>query len=76
MADEKFIEVPVTCQSLDVFYFEVTDKVLEETGCMCAEELRNKIAAEEIDPFEIVDGEWENCDGEIANVYYEDARVC
>ena len=72
---DKFIEVPVTSIDREVYYFEVTDKVLEETGCMCAAELRNLIASGEINPFDI-DGEWDSCDSEIQDVHYEDARVC
>lgn len=75
MESRKVIEVPVTSQAWEVYYFEVTDKVLEETGCMCADELRNLIACGDIDPFDI-DGEWDTCDSEIQNVHYEDAKVC
>ena len=75
MADTVYIEVPVTCQSWDVYYIQVTDKVLEETGCMCAAELRNEIACGEISPFDL-DGEWDSCDSEIQDVHYEDAKVC
>ena len=75
MATRTYIEVPVTCQSLDVYYFEVTDKVLEDAGCTSAEDLRKQIEDGEVDPFDI-DGEWDNVDSEIQYVYYEDTTVC
>ena len=75
MATPAYIEVPVTCQSWDVYYIQVTDKVLEDSGCMCAAELRNLIACGEISPFDL-DGEWDSCDSEIQDVHYEDARLC
>ena len=75
MTAPTYIEVPVTSQSWEVYYFEVTDKVLEETGCKSAEELRNEIAYGDISPFDI-EGEWDSCDSEIQDVHYEDARLC
>ena len=75
MADEKYIEVPVTCQSLDVYYFKVTPEMLEEAGVATAEDLVLRIHNGTIDPFDYA-GEWDNCDSEIANVSYEEARVC
>ena len=75
MADEKYIEVPVTSQSLDVFYFRVTPEIMEEAGVATAEDLVLRIHNGTIDPFNY-DGEWYNCDSEIANVDYHEARVC
>jgi len=75
MTSPKVIEVPVTSVDYEVYFFEVTDKVLEETGCMCANELRNLIASGEIHPFDI-DGEWDTCDSEVTDVHYSEAKVC
>lgn len=75
MADDTYIEVLVTCQSLDVFFFKVTPEMLEEAGVATAEDLVLRIRKGTIDPFEY-DGDWENSDSEIQDVYYEEARVC
>lgn len=75
MANPTFIEVPVTSQSLDVYYFEVTDKMLEEAGVATAEDFVLRIQNGTINPFDY-DGEWDNSDSEIDTVYYGDARVC
>lgn len=73
--DDTYIEVPVTSQSLDVYYFQVTPEILKEAGVTKAEELVVLIQNEAIDPFDYY-GEWENSDSEIQSVYYEDARIC
>lgn len=75
MADDPYIEVPVTSQCLDVYFFKVTPEMLEEAGVTTAEDLVLRIHNGTIDPFDY-DGEWENCDSEIAHVSYEEARVC
>ena len=73
--DDTYIEVPVTCQSSDVFYFRVTPEILEEAGVTKAEELVVLIQNEAIDPFEY-EGEWDSTDSEIQEIHYDWSRVC
>lgn len=76
MADKNpWIEVPVTSQLEESFIFEVTPEVLEETGCECAHELRDKIELGEVDAFDF-DGCWEGGDSAIQSIHYEWSRVC
>ena len=75
MADDTYIEVPVTCQSSDVFYFRVTPEMLEEAGVATAEDLVLRIHNGTIDPFNY-DGEWDSTDSEVQQVHYELSRVC
>jgi len=70
-----WIELPVTSQLQESFVFEVTPELLEETGCECAHELRDKVELGEINPFDF-DGEWESGDQEVQQVHYEWSRVC
>lgn len=73
--DDAYIEVPVTCQSSDVFYFRVTPEILEEAGVTKAEELVVLIQNGAIDPFEY-EGEWDSTDSEIQEIHYDWSRVC
>lgn len=72
---DNYIEVPVTSQSSDVFYFRVTPEILEEAGVTKAEELVVLIQNEAIDPFKY-EGEWDNTDSEIQEIHYDWSRVC
>lgn len=70
-----WIEVPVTSQVEESFYFEVTPEILEETGCANAEDLRDQIEDGDVDPFEF-SGDWETGDQQIQQVHYDWSRVC
>ena len=72
---DTYIEVPVTCQSSDVYYFRVTPEMLEENGVNSAKELVVLIQNEVIDPFEF-DGEWDSTDSEVQQIHYDWSRVC
>lgn len=72
---DTYIEVPVTCQSSDVFYFQVTPEMLEEAGVNSAKELVVLIQNQVIDPFEF-DGEWDSTDSEVQQIHYDWSRVC
>ena len=73
--DDTYIEVPVTSQSLDVYYFQVTPEILKEAGVTKAEELVVLIQNDAVHPFDF-DGDWDTCDSEVQHIYYEEARVC
>lgn len=75
MAKDTYIEVPVTCQSSDVFYFRVTPEMLEEAGVTTAADLVLRIHNGTIDPFEY-DGEWDTTESEVQEVHYDWSRVC
>ena len=75
MADDTYIEVPVTCQATEVFYFRVTPEMLEDADVTTAEDLVLLIQDEAIDPFEF-DGEWDTTDSEVQEVHYDWSRVC
>ena len=72
---DAYIEVPVTCQSSDVFYFRVTDEILKEAGVNSPKELVVLIQNQVIDPFEF-DGEWDSTDSEVQEIHYDWSRVC
>lgn len=75
MADDTYIEVPVTSQVTEVYYFECTPEILEEAGVTTAEDLVLRIINGTIDPFEY-DGEWDSADSEVQEIHYEWSRVC
>ena len=73
--EKTFIEVPVTSQVTEVFYFQITPEILEEAGVATAEDLVLRIHNGTIDPFDY-DGEWDGYDSEIQEVHYEWSRAC
>jgi hypothetical protein len=73
--DNPMIEVPVTSQAQEVYFFEVTPDILKETGVTKVEELVVLIQNGAVHPFDF-DGDWDTCDSEVQHIYYEEARVC
>ena len=73
--DDIYIEVPVTSQASEVYFFRVTPEILEEAGVNKAEELVVLIQNEVIHPFDY-DGEWDTTDSEIQEIHYDWSRVC
>lgn len=76
MADKNpFIEVPVTSQVTEVYYFECTPELLADYGVTKAEELNVLIQNGVVDPFDI-DGEWDGYETDMQEVHSDWSRVC